>query len=132
MSLLVFAKWMRSYVVLDGMLIPDRQYQYGLVSMNGGVRWERLDPVPVANRLIETGWISGAVTDAHRADYCSTLDVAWRWRCCGFDFGAATDATSKVRFQFAVVPYWSLVLPISLLSAYLILGEALKRENHHA
>jgi hypothetical protein len=127
MSLLVFAMWMRSYVVLDGMLIPDRQFQYDIVSMNGGVKWERCDPVPVANRLVETEWISGAVTIAHRADYWSTLSVEWRWKCCGFDFGAAMDAPSNVRFEFAVVPYWSLVLLLSLLSAYLIVWKPRKR-----
>jgi hypothetical protein len=116
MSLLVFAMWMRSYVVLDGMLIPDRQYQYDIVSRNGGVKWERLDPVPVANRLVETGWISVAVTDAHRADYWSTLDIVWRSRCCGFDFGAATDAPSKIRFEFAVAPYCSFCLSVCSLS----------------
>ena len=127
MALAVASAWARSYGTLDGIQVPDWHRQYGIVSMNGGIQAAMCVPVPIANRLVASEWITGPVTDAQRADYWSTLDVEWRQKWCGFDFGAATDVPTGVRFSFAVIPYWSTTIPLTLLSAYLLLWKPRKR-----
>lgn len=50
-------------------------------------------------------------------------NFTWHWKHCGF--GYATESNNSygpVRFYWLfMVPYWSLVLPLTLLAAYLIL-----------
>jgi hypothetical protein len=56
--------------------------------------------------------------------------VDWRWKWLGFDFGQS-QASQPIPLQmtFLTIPYWSLVLPPTLLSAYLILWKPRKRTS---
>lgn len=44
-------------------------------------------------------------------------EFTWRWWICA----AVEDVAPLRRFSFLVISYWSLVIPLTLLSAYLIL-----------
>jgi hypothetical protein len=46
-------------------------------------------------------------------------DMKWSFQWCGFGYGWA-------EFQFVTFPYWSIVIPLALLSAYLLLWKARK------
>lgn len=51
----------------------------------------------------------------------------WRWNCCGFDFGRASDPSNRtlggVQVSLWVIPYWSIVIPLTLFSVYLLLSK---------
>jgi hypothetical protein len=51
-------------------------------------------------------------------------EFLWRWQFFGFDCGVivpGSDSTLRIRYIF--VPYWSVVVPLTLLSAYLLFSE---------
>ena len=47
----------------------------------------------------------------------------WRWWICA----VVEDVTPLGRFSFFIISYWSLIMPLSVLSAYLILWTPRKR-----
>lgn len=59
-------------------------------------------------------------------------EISWSCRSCGFGHGKRTNVTSEhpdgqfsvnVDFTFLTIPYWSIVIPLTLLSAYLLLSK---------
>lgn len=53
-------------------------------------------------------------------------NITWSFQFCGFGYG-------KAEFQFLTLPYWSATIPLTLLSAYLLLWKPRKRtEPEHA
>lgn len=116
----VFGMWMRSYVVMEGLDIPDRQFQYAVFSANGGVNWATIAPLPIASRLPHIQWSSMTPT-AVPFDVWSMHEIKWRRRYLGFDLGVAMETRNNWQFDFIVIPYWFIILPLTLLSAYLIL-----------
>jgi hypothetical protein len=52
-------------------------------------------------------------------------DVTWDWQSYGFRTGKSSNrdgSSSTIR----IIPYWSIVIPLTLLSAYLLL----RKPNH--
>jgi hypothetical protein len=56
--------------------------------------------------------------DNEKTVVCEILALQWMW--CGFYCGVPDDHYSKFML---VVPYWSIVIPLTLLSAWLLLGK---------
>jgi hypothetical protein len=51
----------------------------------------------------------------------------WEWRISGFSSGQIRNISSDGdRLTFQIVPYWFLIIPLTLLSAYLILWKPRK------
>ena len=58
----------------------------------------------------------------------------WRWQFLGFGFGKSVDGTTQVANQsvqivpstIAVIPYWSIVVPLTLISLWLLLTKPRK------
>jgi len=78
----------------------------------------------------EMQWINGWQT--HPVGHIGSVDplsrigvpvvIEWRWRGLGFDIGELNDGERPpVRVAWCVIPYWSIVIPLTLLSAYLLL-----------
>ncbi len=55
----------------------------------------------------------------------------WRWREFMFGSGALKDAPS-LRLKFISIPYWSVVIPLALLSAYLLFNRPRSRHPKNA
>jgi len=51
----------------------------------------------------------------------SSANLQWNWRY--FGFGICENQTTEDQMQSLAIPYWSIVLPLTLLSAYLLLGK---------
>jgi len=47
----------------------------------------------------------------------------WRWRWNGFGYGHFPLMQTKDAASFLLVPYWSIVIPLTLVSAYLLLSK---------
>ena len=53
------------------------------------------------------------------------LVVEWRWHSCGFEAGEFHDLEMPIwRMSWWNTPYWSLVIPLTLLSAWLLLSNS--------
>lgn len=130
MALAVFGVWMRGYGVSDAFSfgVDEAGNNHWLNSSRDGIRWERYSG---AGGVI--GWKqfpvpqSGTVFPVDDPEWLSICAVDWRVRSCGFDFGEwRSKQKDAFRCDYWLIPYWSLVLPLTLLSAYLILWKPRK------
>lgn len=61
-------------------------------------------------------------------------EILWSARSCGFGSAVQTrlplqttgpgTMTLNVNFKFVTIPYWSIILPLILITAYLLLGQS--------
>lgn len=55
-------------------------------------------------------------------DYLSYVQMNWKLDWCGFRFGHSFQTTNDITGTMAlVIPYWSIVIPLTAISAYLLL-----------
>lgn len=132
-----FGSWMRSYVKYDVVVLPIGKGEFWLESM-----WGQLDFGRVTAHRGKRLVASWASTDVSRSnwgyldkngnpeaiDFVSEVDVVeWRWAWGGFRFGAGNSPDYRTEdYQF---PYWSLEIPLTLLSAYLLLSQPRPKPN---
>ena len=120
--------WVRSTVVIDVFTISyeQRRYQwrtsdYGI----SGIYFELMGDLSFSV-LPRDFWRRMVVDDFNvdRDDVPNWPDdvLKWRKRLVGFELGEHFDPTF-MRAQYMVIPYWALVTPLTLLSAYLLLSK---------
>jgi hypothetical protein len=128
-ALLVMAGWLRTRVITDAVTIIHEDSIHTFHGFGGRVGWLRLTPVS-GRRLPIQGtysirWTRG---DALRPfvtnpDPFENFSAEWewnrRWQWCGFDFASTAGPTAAMW----IIPYWSPSLPLTLLSAWLLLGK---------
>ncbi|MBC8116025.1 MAG: hypothetical protein H7062_16685 [Candidatus Saccharimonas sp.] len=133
MALLFTIALMRSYVVSDTFYVSSGQTLHQLTSFAGALTWTRSggedETVPIqwqTNQISETfpspwGW------------HGREVKYEWQWRGAGFSIGAfsydAGGYASWLRVDVLTISYSSLVLPLTLLSAWLILGKPQKAKT---
>jgi hypothetical protein len=139
MACVMMGLWARSHVVKDNYSFgsgngDDREFQF-FASSNTGFVWAR-ESVPDGSRFqYSPGWDSRRYRDNESANFIDRLQpslIEWRWRRFGFECGQyqhfdIEKITPKVSYW--IVPYWSVILPLTLLSAYLILRTPRKRAS---
>ena len=112
---LCMAGWMRSFVTFDALYAPIGQ----LISANGGIYGELCVEMPLDFTFFSYGSQGPHVKG--RADYYNDSNMVrrfWHWRFFGFAYGFfPADRQKAILF---IVPYWSIVMPLTLLSAYLL------------
>ncbi len=118
--------WMRSQFIEDSFHVHDVFNECFFGSTKDGIyfNWLRFGTEDSGSlRPSETipFWLS-VPRNAQRFGGVDELAIDWDWTWLGFRYLGAT-----VGF-IAIVPYWSIVLPTTLLSAYLILWKPRKRE----
>jgi len=118
MAALLTGAWLRSYVFLD-------EISFHMLGTSGDIDSERGKLAYIRSSLQSSSTVarySHELKDLDRGStwlsvYDSPATTHWRWEYGGFLFCESTNHHSRVW----AIPYWSFVLPISLLSAYLIL-----------
>jgi hypothetical protein len=132
MACVFMGAWIRSLRVQDQLVVPRRDSAHLFASRNGILGWVRVSPL-----LATIEWSSIAVTGTME-DSWGDAEAHWRWHYCGIDIGAATLTAKsqgrviKMQFEQWGVPYWTIVMPPTLLSAYLILWKPRKRSDKPA
>ena len=132
MACALMVGWVRSSVVCDQLFIPLRASGLWTASVKG-----QLGCVRHTDWHEPIEWYSADTSvfpDITIFDEIHHLDSATsQWSHFGFRFGAGripTPTGGAIQqwdsFQFCYIPYWSLVLPLTLLSAWLILGKRRK------
>jgi hypothetical protein len=152
MALALTVFWMRSYELYDTASVLCPMAHHRIDSELGRLLWQCDRPSSTdARRLNRTtfNWMTlhnpdpslpvaeGAFDSLHE------YDVDWQWKWSQFNFGAGRERAepvtldlysdseggpSKLKAIFDyrkawAAPYWSLVLPLTLLSAYLMFGK---------
>ena len=128
-TLLLAGLWVRSLSVGDFLVTSSDQF----LSSRGSLFWEHSSvrqPSTSRSLFPKLSYASGNLN--HITD--TYVDPGWndnrRWRYMGFAYGRVT--TSSAVFptyisSYRIVPYWSIVIPLTILSAYLLLT----RPRHH-
>jgi hypothetical protein len=126
MACALLVGWVRSHVVLDSLSFSVRcQVTESLVSGGGLVAWQaktNTSPPSVT-------WNTAPVTDSF--DGFNFPSMRCSWRRFGFGLGefVPEEEFDTERIVFRIVPYWSLILPLTLLSAYLILWKPRQQDS---
>ena len=126
MALAFFGVWMRSYFFCDEVSFPSDASALCFDSVRGGFNWYRLTPCQTGSGV---QWNSFNLARMNATGTWSTTNVDWRWDFGGFSFGVGTlkSDAPKTQIELWHFPFWALVLPPTLLSAYLILWKPQKR-----
>lgn len=115
----VFLMWMRSYSFEDRVNCASGMSVHDFLSRCGTIQWHKSTPAWIAS-----GWSTQALSPSDNQIYDRDpeffkTNLSWEW--LGF-------ISCETRFQFSdlkdrvwIAPYWMAVLPLTLLSAYLIL-----------
>lgn len=125
MACALMSGWVRSFRIHDQLWFAVRgDATEAVISLGGKINWIRyhkavLVPVPTFPE-----WTTGGFDDVESFDDGS---LRRRWRFVGFVSGEWPDDKIIGRTTIVAVPYLMLVMPLTLLSAYLILWKPRKR-----
>ncbi|MEK6259832.1 MAG: hypothetical protein AABP62_14530 [Planctomycetota bacterium] len=124
MALALMGGWMRSEVINDFVATDCRNATYRVGSYGGTLNLIRHSPPNAFGRFLHWDSFEGQKTNRHELwDQWNSWDgyeVEWQWNWAQFRFGAGSlQGTKTVSF---VIPYWFIVIPLTLLSAYLLLA----------
>ena len=148
LSCMAMAGWLRSQSVLDRFFFSQQHSMHAMFSMDGVVSWRRLTPFSdnlSAGWSERPKWISSELTENSINNYKIYWDDGvvhwhWHWQCSGFDFGAASfESLSQVpgnanwmrRVEIWQAPYWSITIPLTLMSLWLLLSKPRPKNPKH-
>ncbi len=131
MALLLTAAWMRSRVLSNSIGIRRGGEYSSIHSSVGRLAWVEIYPVhkgilEFSDTSLSQKFLDDAVAIPARMRGGT---IEWQWKWFGFDFSARTSsvfvhsATEQLHVVIWTVPYWSHVLPLTLLSAFLIFSK---------
>ncbi|MDB5343655.1 MAG: hypothetical protein JWP89_2032 [Schlesneria sp.] len=126
MACVLVAMWVRSFHQRDAVIARLSAPLYELESFCGGILVGRTAPSPVP---IHLHWWSFPIYEGDKWDQDWFLqDFTVDRQSSGFRYRRGTlNVAGETHFWLLIVPYWSLILPLTLLSAYLILWKPRKR-----
>lgn len=107
------------------------------------LRYELLDPFKLFRRIRWRNYPVRSTNACHewtafgiwicwtgrctRAEAVQSIGSEWRVDWLGFHFGAAKNTAGTIRLiEFWIIPFWSIVIPMTLLSAWLLLSKPRK------
>lgn len=132
LGLVFMAGWIRSQRIADIVLYPAEQNTIGcLVSSKDSLVWQRTQitlrtaelGINVAKGPTQWTWKTLPVSE-----YIAILDsgLNWRWRWCGFGVANSPSEMTEqtgISATLLFIPYWSFAIPLTLISACLILSK---------
>lgn len=107
------AGWIRSPRIHDDWSWQLGSTAHAVMSHRGTIYWIRAFGLPRKNAGPYWNMYAIEEVEAGPDTWARAIEVEWRWDFLGFHAGAMI-----VSF---ILPYWSIVIPLTLLSAYLIL-----------
>ena len=141
MACVIVGAWVRSLIRHDLVMIPYGNDTFCFESMCGEIEFARLT---TRDNTTKPKWISNAITPGHwrwlddagnprAVDHLVELaenELDWRWDWAGFHFGAGHSIND--REEDYMLPYWSIVVPLTLASLCLLLsnpGKSASKKN---
>lgn len=124
--------WLRSQIATDEVRIERRGTRDVFHSFDGRIYWCRvtLRPGTVPPNVFPplVAWKTYDLSHSPNSRLVGPFDErpnTYNWGWCGFYFGSEYYVNGKDAIW--AVPYWSLLVPLTLLSAYLVLWKPRKR-----
>ena len=137
MALVFEVGWVRSLNIIDIAHFQPQESRYCILSKDGELSCRYFSPF---SEVPEQGfksirWTSAELTTNRRRNYKTNWDdkdVKWHWHWGSFDFGSASYEMLPIspypiwfrREDVWQIPYWSIVVPLTLFSAFLLLTKA--------
>ena len=119
LACLLTCGWVRSFRLGDFILSANWQ----LVSFHGRIFWERR-PAPFEWKLAYASEDDRYVTDVYTDP---EWEEKWQWKRFGFAVGktelnpaGANAIGSSLQSTFYLIPYWALVVPLTVVSGLLL------------
>ncbi|MDB5345259.1 MAG: hypothetical protein JWP89_3636 [Schlesneria sp.] len=120
MALVVSGGWIRSFLVYDSFgwanSAPALPMWFVSVSGTCGIIAE----IPIAWNTFDSSRLIWETEKSVPLDELLPEDTKWSFQWGGFGY-------ARNKFQFFTFPYWSIAVPLTLLSAYLLLVPSRKR-----
>lgn len=127
MALVFMGGWVRSFSIKDEISVRKNVgITTHLISNRSRLGWKS---VTIDDPLSTNFTISFYFAKpAKEHDFYRGHDVRWKWRwqCCGFEFGRFIPNGPPWIEEIWIIPYWSLVIPLTALSAFLLLSKPRK------
>ena len=96
-----------------------------VVSLGGTINWLRYHQEPVIIRewfeWESPEWGTSGFDGIESFD-SDLQNWNWRWRCFGFVSGEWPESFDSLKTGILIVPYWSIALPLTAISAFLLLA----------
>jgi hypothetical protein len=138
LACVVMGLWIRSRGVVDAATFTD--VRHCITNSPLGLDWSNrtgMGQVSVP-QFLNMRWDTVAIEDSNFDSFRKSPPVGWEtvwdYHCCGFQFAkfklTGSPLLSLVYAEYATwtIPHWAVVLPLTLLSAYLLLWRPRKRE----
>jgi hypothetical protein len=118
------AGWMRSACVTDEFSFGSGRFQTELLlSENGFLAWLRIHETQSRSYPTFLDWRTfsspGTFASSIVDDALDGPDKIWRWG----GFSLLRVQTESLRATVGIIPYWAVVIPMTLLSAWLLLSK---------
>lgn len=137
MACAFMAGWARSAVVTDELRIPTRTHSAAaLMSSGHSLLWITQETNGATEGDYPAVWMT-----VDSSDNLMTLEeIRWLWQEHGFgvgewsfnELGNPSGKAYTITQTYRAVPYWTITIPLTLLSAYLILWQPRKRDSPKA
>lgn len=126
MSCVCMAAWVRSLSTKDEVSLRQNiGVTHHLISNHSRFAWKTVTiDDPVSTNFLITFYFSELAKDDGFCFYRGP-DPQWIWRreWCGFEFGEFRPNGPPWTEEIWVIPYWSVVVPLTLISAWLLLSK---------
>ena len=115
------AGWVRSVLISD--VVRIHNHIFG--SKRAVLSWVRCIDA-FTNKSYDYSTSTG-----EEADTWASIDARWSWNWCGVHIGDGKNTRSKAynSIAFALIPYWMLVVPLTLTSLWLLLTKPRKSSS---
>lgn len=128
-ALIFMGGWIRSFGVADvvefhGKIIGLSKSRIALISARRGLYWQEIEDEMYPLSPVDWITVDADGFDAQRDGYC---DLKWEFSCLGFyseegSCGPPPPAGRNGHIHTWIVSYWLVVIPLTLVSAYLLLS----------
>ncbi len=130
MACVLMAGWVRSHSVHDLLSIHSgRHTTESLSSVKSVLVWQRSQFSDAEYMTTRPEWTTYPFHSETK--WFDETGMVWRWQLCGFGFGELpSDLIEGVQARYFFVPYWSVTVPLTLTSVWLLLLKAGKSNSN--
>lgn len=119
------AGWIRSYAHIDNLLLITDQTLNGVLSINGATTWGTNWMTDGSKQQFDTWlkWKTAPVTPLMNVSTPDGTTYHWKYSLGGFQLYRYDWSRFNQSGMACTLPYWSIVIPLTLLSAWLLLSK---------
>ena len=118
LTCLFAALWIRSFIVADHVSIPTGNLALeSIISANGSFLWWGMTFPESDGSQLNPRWATVAASEARK--FLEDPAISWRWRWNGW--AAIEHINPQLQMSGLLIPFWSIVIPLTLLAASLLL-----------